>query len=201
MVRGRSDGEETKRRIAERAKQLFVQRGYGAVTMNDVCEAAGVSKGSLYHHFPSKEELLLHVVEEDNEQWRREWEKKRATLETIEDQLFALAEHYANDIQNPLVKTTEEVARSRVLTDDIFERLVRIGEESSQACRELLREGMDSGELVRADLDRQVVLVSSMLEGLGKLYYMVDREREQEKVREYYREAVNLLLNGMRAGR
>ncbi len=201
MVRGRSDGEETKRRIAEKAKQLFVQRGYGAVTMNDVCEAAGVSKGSLYHHFPSKEELLLHVVEEDNEQWRREWEKKRATLATIEDQLFALAEHYANDIQNPLIKTMEEFARSRVMTADIVERLVRASNESSQACRDLLREGMESGELVPADLDRQVILVSSMLEGLGKLYYMVDREREQEKVGEYYREAVNLLLNGMRAER
>lgn len=70
MGKGRSDGEETKRRIVDKAKQLFVQRGYGAVTMNEVCEAAGVSKGSLYHHFPSKDELFLHIVEEDTKLWR-----------------------------------------------------------------------------------------------------------------------------------
>ncbi len=65
MVRGRSDGEETKRRITDKAKQLFIRKGFGAVSMNEVCEAAEVSKGSLYHHFKSKDELFLQVLEED----------------------------------------------------------------------------------------------------------------------------------------
>ncbi|MFD2875535.1 TetR/AcrR family transcriptional regulator [Paenibacillus rhizoplanae] len=51
MIRGRSDGEETKSRILHNASSLFAQKGYGAVSMNEVCLAAKVSKGSLYHHF------------------------------------------------------------------------------------------------------------------------------------------------------
>ncbi|QMV42757.1 TetR/AcrR family transcriptional regulator [Cohnella cholangitidis] len=199
MVKGRSDGEETKKRITNKAKHLFIQKGYGAVTMNEVCEEAGVSKGSLYHHFPSKDELFLFVIEEDSEHWQNEWNKKRATLNGIEEQMYALAEHYANDFQNPLLKAMEEFSRSRVITDDVFERVLRIGNNSSQACRDVLREGMESGDFAEADLDEQVLIVSSMFEGLGKIYYMIDREQEQNKVRDYYEKAVRLMLDGIRA--
>lgn len=199
MVKGRSDGEETKKRITNKAKQLFIQKGYGAVTMNEVCEEAGVSKGSLYHHFPSKDELFLFVIEEDSEHWQNEWNNKRATLNGIEEQMYALAEHYANDFQNPLLKAMEEFSRSRVITDDVFERVLRISNNSSQACRDVLREGMESGDFAEADLDQQVLIVSSMFEGLGKIYYLVDREQEQDKVRDYYEKAVRLMLDGIRA--
>ncbi|BBI31364.1 TetR/AcrR family transcriptional regulator [Cohnella abietis] len=201
MARGRSDGEETKRRITDKAKQLFIQKGYAAVTMNEVCEAAAVSKGSLYHHFSSKDELLLQVSEEDAEQWIAEWDRIRQRLTTTEEQLYALAEHYANDFQNPLVKALEEFSRSRVITDDVFERLLKVSENTSLACRDVLREGMEQGELIAGDLDRLVIIVSSVFEGLSKLYYIDNRETAEKQiwVSEFYRDAVNLLLNGIRA--
>lgn len=200
MVKGRSDGEETKRRIADTAKELFIQKGYGAVTMNEVCETAQVSKGSLYHHFPSKEELFLGVVEEDTELWRTEWSRKRAELATIEDQLFALAEHYAHDFQNPLFKAMEEYSRGAIMTDEVIERLLRINENASQACRDVLRDAIAKGELVdNVELDELVIIVTAMMEGLGKIYYTVDREEQQERITKLYRNAAMLLLNGIRA--
>lgn len=199
MVKGRSDGEETKKRITDKAKQLFTQKGYGAVTMNEVCEIAGVSKGSLYHHFPSKDELFLQVLEEDSEQWNTEWEKKRTALTDVEEQLFALAEHYANDFQNPLLKAMEEYSRSRIITDEVVQRLLRINDNNSQACREVLSEGMRKGEFAEGDLDQLVFMISSMMEGLSKIYYTVDRDLEQAKISAYYQDAVRLLLNGIRA--
>lgn len=50
----------TKQEIFETGLQLFLQQGYHAVTVQQICAACGVSKGSFYHHFHSKEELLLH---------------------------------------------------------------------------------------------------------------------------------------------
>jgi len=199
VVKGRSDGEETKKRIIDKAKHLFIRKGYGAVSMNEVCEAAEVSKGSLYHHFKSKDELFLQVVEEDSRQWILEWERIRAQASTLEEQLYALAEHYANDFQNPLLTAQEEYAKSRIVTDDVLDRLLRLAENNSQACRSILREGMEKGELAQGDLDRLVVLVSSMMEGLGKLYYMPDLGKDHDKIRQYYRDAVILLLEGIRA--
>jgi len=45
--------------ILDAAAHLFVERGYAATTTNHVAEAAGVSVGSLYQYFPSKDALLV----------------------------------------------------------------------------------------------------------------------------------------------
>lgn len=183
----------------QQAAQLFVQKGYAAVTMNEVCTAAKVSKGSLYHHFPSKDELFLHVVEDDTEQWLSEWEDIRSKLSGIEERIYALGEHYANDFQNPLIRGLEEYARSRTLSEEIHQRLSRLYESGASACRNLLKEGMDSGYLIHQDLDRYVVIVCGMLEGIGRVSEITASSEGTEEIRSYYRDAIGLLLQGMRA--
>ncbi|MDN3356257.1 helix-turn-helix domain-containing protein [Actinomadura sp. DC4] len=50
---------ETQRVIQGHAVRLFTERGYGATTVTDVAEAAGVSPMTVYRHFPTKEDLVL----------------------------------------------------------------------------------------------------------------------------------------------
>lgn len=179
---------------------MFAQKGYGAVSMNEVCTAAGVSKGSLYHHFPGKDELFLDVVEEDMQRWLQEWEEQRSRIVGTEARLFALGDHYANDFQNPLTHALEEFARSRTLTDEIHERLSQCYEGVLRVCRELLQEGIDSGYLRSGDLDNSVVTLSGLLEGISRVNEIAAIAKTREEIRAYYRAAVQMLLQGMRAG-
>lgn len=52
----------TRRRLLEVAAQLFVERGFAAVSLADVSTAAGLTKGALYGHFRSKGQLLVEVI-------------------------------------------------------------------------------------------------------------------------------------------
>jgi AcrR family transcriptional regulator len=54
---------ETRRRILDAAVDLLAERGYAGLRTGDVAAAAGVSKGAQTHHFPSKDELVVAVVE------------------------------------------------------------------------------------------------------------------------------------------
>ncbi len=54
----------TRARILAAAREVFAQRGYHGALVEDVAREAGVSKGAVYVHFPSKEELFLSLVEE-----------------------------------------------------------------------------------------------------------------------------------------
>ncbi|WNS41111.1 TetR/AcrR family transcriptional regulator [Paenibacillus sp. MMS20-IR301] len=182
----------------QNASQLFAHKGYGAVSMNEVCAAAKVSKGSLYHHFPSKDELFLHVVEDDTQKWLCEWEELRSTISGTEARLYALGDHYANDFQNPIIHALEEYSRSRTLTEDISRRLSEVYESASQACREVLQEGMDSGYLAPGNLDKYVIIVSGMLEGICRVSEITALAQNSEDIREYYRGAIQMLLQGMR---
>lgn len=56
-------GQETRRAIVETATRLFAERGYAAVSIETVLAACEISRGALYHHFASKEELLEAAFE------------------------------------------------------------------------------------------------------------------------------------------
>lgn len=55
--------EQTIERILDTAAQLFFQKGYDKTTLQDIIDATGLSKGAIYHHFASKEAILIDVVD------------------------------------------------------------------------------------------------------------------------------------------
>ncbi len=55
---------DTKQNLVDAGSQLFLERGYNETGLNDILAAAGVPKGSFYHHFRSKEDFALEVVDQ-----------------------------------------------------------------------------------------------------------------------------------------
>lgn len=53
--------EQTQERIVEASVRLFIEKGYEQTTIQDILDALNLSKGGLYHHFKSKEEILEAV--------------------------------------------------------------------------------------------------------------------------------------------
>ncbi|GGJ76515.1 AcrR family transcriptional regulator [Anoxybacillus voinovskiensis] len=51
-----------KEKFLETAMKLFAEKGYHTTSIQDIVEAWGISKGAFYHHFSSKEELMLEIV-------------------------------------------------------------------------------------------------------------------------------------------
>ncbi len=60
-------GKVTRQKILEEALRLFQEKGISETSMADLERAAGVSKGALYFHFPSKEALVIAVLAEARE--------------------------------------------------------------------------------------------------------------------------------------
>jgi len=55
-------GNETKKRIIDCAKKLFVEKGYNNVTVDEIIKKADSSKGGFYTHFKTKEDLIFNMV-------------------------------------------------------------------------------------------------------------------------------------------
>ena len=55
--------EQTIQRILDTAAHLFFQKGYDKTTLQDIIDATKLSKGAIYHHFSSKEAILIAVVD------------------------------------------------------------------------------------------------------------------------------------------
>ena len=53
---------DAKDRIIHAAMQLFLAQGYNAVGVSEICTQAGVNKGSFYHYFPAKRDLVVEAI-------------------------------------------------------------------------------------------------------------------------------------------
>ena len=125
MARGRAPGYDDQREmILEHAAQLFANRGYSATSMNQVAEACGFSKASLYHYYRDKYSLLVSIAENhvsrleglvtDVEAQRLDPEAHLRELIRRFVQEYAGARH-AHRVLTEDVKFMEEGDRERVL--------------------------------------------------------------------------------------
>ena len=58
--------EQTRRALIAAARQLFAAQGFAGTSTPEIAEAAGVTRGALYHHFADKAALFVAVVEEEH---------------------------------------------------------------------------------------------------------------------------------------
>jgi TetR/AcrR family transcriptional repressor of nem operon len=67
---------ETKEKLLQVGFDLIWDSSYGSVSVDDICKRAGINKGSFYHFFPSKADLVVEAYEEN-------WKAKRPTMDRI----------------------------------------------------------------------------------------------------------------------
>lgn len=58
------DREQYRKQLLTESFELFAEIGYGKITMRQLAQKLGISTGTLYHYFPSKEAIFLQLVEE-----------------------------------------------------------------------------------------------------------------------------------------
>ena len=58
------DRDRYRKQLLEMSFELFAEIGYGKITMRQLAQKLGISTGTLYHYFPSKEAMFLQLVEE-----------------------------------------------------------------------------------------------------------------------------------------
>jgi AcrR family transcriptional regulator len=93
------DHAQYRKELLNKCFNLFAQKGYGSLTIRQVAQEIGVSTGTLYHYFSSKEELFVQLIEEITEKdiLLAINEIDHEGLETIEQKVFALGQFIAKN--------------------------------------------------------------------------------------------------------
>src|SRR5688572_10454822 len=121
-------GAQRRRQLLSVAGHLFGEYGYHQLSMEQLADAAGVSKPVLYQHFPSKRELYLALVNDANAELEAQVRKalegttdnrERITgaigtyFDFVEDRRFRLL-HSTADLADPEVRDVVEASLKRV---------------------------------------------------------------------------------------
>jgi AcrR family transcriptional regulator len=92
---------DSRQEILRTAARLFQQRGYDATSMNDVAAALKLSKGGLYHHFQSKDEILFEIMNHAMEITQERVLKPVSTIADPEERLRALIRLHIELVLSP----------------------------------------------------------------------------------------------------
>lgn len=153
---------DLKQKIINESLRLFSLKGFLSTSIHDILQAAKTSKGGLYNHFQSKEELFLDVLQEAQRIWRQ---KTLKGLDQIESPLAKLKMILRNYSDRYLKDRRHFPGGCIFLTfsvelDDQRPKLAREINKGfkgfKRMLRELLEEGKKRGEL-RAELDAQAL--------------------------------------------
>jgi len=141
--------------IVSAAAKVFRTKGYHAATVRDIAEEVGILKGSLYHHFASKEELLYLVVKEPIAQMYRAIAEiaaaDSAATEKLRRAISAHLEAFDRHYPHLFVYLREREAVKRR-----FREMIGFSPKEYYRCwQQILREGVENGEF-RPDFDIQV---------------------------------------------
>ncbi len=144
--------EMTEARIIAAARRLFVSRNYADVTTGMLTEAAGVTKGGLYHHFPSKEQLYVTMMLRDLEDKRRLFSRAVEMDGTCRERLARITRDFL-ELPDEDRELTRLVRRDiNIFTDPERNQLVRAYQRAlPDLVEKIVSEGIDQGELRPGD--------------------------------------------------
>nr|WP_254639115.1 TetR family transcriptional regulator C-terminal domain-containing protein [Cohnella sp. GbtcB17] len=186
--------EQTKKKIADASKALFIKKGYKATAIEEIVKATGCSAGNIYYHFKSKEGLFLHLIEEWDREWEETWREKEGLYATTADKLYGMAEHMAlEQLNHPLTKAMDEFYHNAEKGSEVEERIRQMIKGYVDFNKQLLQRGIDAGEFKGADAGALGMILDGLLFGLSQHA----RHMERSEALAAYRLAVDVFLHGI----
>ncbi len=174
----RTKGERTRRRIVERAAEVFNTKGYFGSSMSDLVREIGLEKGGIYNHFGSKEELALEAFDYAAGTMQERFKAALAGKQRALERLFAVVDVLGGLAEDPPVAGGCPVLNTAVESNDTHMELKERAREAMSGWLRLIgsiiKEGVRKGEL-RPDTDPRETasVVVATLEGavmLSRLY-------------------------------
>ena len=179
MARTRDPESHTVRRDAfvDAAQRIMAIKGYEALSIQEVIDSVGASKGAFYHYFGAKSDLLEAVVErmaDGVEQgWAQVMERPEASAIDRLEGLFATTAQYKNARRDLSLALLEAwLSDSNAI---LRERLrLMVGRRLTPVLERILRQGADSGELSASEPEGTarvvVALILGSQEEAGRLF-------------------------------
>lgn len=141
--------KQKKQRILDASKKVFVRNGYRGVTMKDVIDESGLSRGGVYLYYSSTEEIFLSLIEASDDDYstlieqlsngsRTAWEGLVQLIEVVMNNIASIEDGLAASIYEYLL-----VVKNEGQTQDLLKiRLHR----ALYSLRVLLEKGIETGE-------------------------------------------------------
>jgi TetR/AcrR family transcriptional repressor of nem operon len=156
--------EQTRERVIEEAAKLFVSKGFNGTSISALAKATGLTKGAIYHHYPSKGALFHAVLEMVRKSWSEAVVRDVLKTKNALDRISTLLDNHTRLVgKNEIVCL---VMASLITDTDLDDRDSEFAEALREVYAELVKfieriieKGQAAGE-IRSDLDARPVALN-----------------------------------------
>ena len=156
MRRTKEEAEQTRQDLLDAALTIFSKKGYSATRLEDIANAAGVTRGAIYHHFGSKSDLFLALMEEATTVGNSAIDRAVGEGGTFVEVLSRILVYTFNLLEED--RRFSEVMALQLTTPDVDALAQRRYEEAQELVQSIsgfFKVIIDQGEL-RPDLDPEI---------------------------------------------
>jgi len=190
-------GNETKKRIVDCARRLFVEKGYNNVTVDEIINEANSSKGGFYTHFKTKEDLIYSMVPMVDEAYSN-FSKMNKNYENIVENISALIGYVFSAMENEIGLEFMSVIYSSQIKDLNTVRFLTSPErEYNNLLKSLIDEAKENKEIC-SDLSSEEIAMILTTCIRGVIYDWCLRKGSFQ-LADYGMKLISMILNQMKS--
>ncbi|MFW6273651.1 MAG: TetR/AcrR family transcriptional regulator [Halanaerobium sp.] len=188
---------DTKDVIINSAVRLFSEKNYHAVSMSQIADAADLSKGTLYWHFESKEELfreiLIKGIDYFDKNFRRILKYEGDFENKIYDLIDFVIDSYIENI-NILILIQNNL---RLIDKELENQLSQKNQDFINIISQFIEKAIDEGIVVRQDPSDLALMILSILfsDQVKKMLINCDEQKEQKETKDFI---YNFIMYGIK---
>lgn len=190
--------EERKAQIINAAEDVFTQKGFNEARMDDIADETGLSKGTLYLYFKSKDDLIIAILDRMFQREMKQMEGLDQAGLSAADAVWKMTEAVTNNILGfvRLVPIVYQFLALAFRNKYVQKALKKYINQYIDMITPIIEQGIKSGEFRKVNAREVAIAMSAIIEGT-LLLWVYDRDLvEPEK---HIRSGVKLLLEGVQA--
>jgi AcrR family transcriptional regulator len=189
---------ERKTQILNAAEEVFTKKGIDEARMDDIAEGTGLSKGTLYLYFKSKEDLVIAILDRIFEGIFNQLEARKGGELGATEAIWRFTDEAARDYKRmlhimPIAYEFLALAFRNTIVQKALKRYFNI---YMDALIPIIQRGIDSGEFRQVNPEEVAIAAGAIFEGTILLWVYDKTRVEPEK---HIHSSIKLLLEGIQA--
>ena len=189
--------DSTKNQILEAALRVFVKSGFSKTTMDDIVNESGLSKGAIYHHYGSKKELFLALID----YWENYFFKNIINKDLTNNNPDELLRDITLDVIKAF-KSSKHIFLAELefwsLSNhdlDVRKRTTELYSKLIVLFRSIISKGVNSGLYKNIDLDVAALSVMTSLQGV--IWFSIF-EKSEISAEKYLNDVIEFIIHGFK---
>jgi AcrR family transcriptional regulator len=164
------DAPSKNEEIFAHAVRVFKAKGYHGASMQDIADAVGLQKGSLYHYISSKDELLFKIFERSTGALSQQLEAIIASNDSLTNKLHRAIEAHLTALCHQLDIYTVYLSERRTFGGKLNGKVRAEGERHARLLEKLIEQGIHSGDFRKVDVKMTAHAILGMCNWLYQWY-------------------------------